>query len=503
MSPSRPLNVLYVTPECAPWAKTGGLGDVSAALPRALCELGHDVRILMPAYRPLRPLLGGARARHAWPAEGPWPAAELVEVDADGLRLLLLDCPGFYDRLGSPYGDPSGRDFEDSLRRFAFLSWVASRLAAGHAPAVVGDWKVDVLHANDWPTALAVAYLRDAATTAATLFTIHNLAFQGIFPADRADWLPLPPHCLTVDGLMHWGDLCLMKAGLQFADLVTTVSPRYAAEIQTEAYGCGLDGLLRARAADLHGVVNGVDGAWNPERDPMIPQRYGPATLGLKALNKSRLLQRLGLPPGSGMLFGVVSRLTAQKGIDLVLDNVDSLVRNGHQLVVLGKGDAGMEAALQAAAARHPDHVRVVLGFDESLAHWIEAGADAFLMPSRFEPCGLNQMYSQAYGTPPIVRATGGLADTVDDAAHDGSRGTGFCFDEPTGWALGQVIDRAERLWRSEGAWNAVQQRGMVRDFSWAASAHRHADLYRQAVARRAPAEAPLASPPSSNDGRP
>lgn len=484
MPTAAPLKILFVTPECAPWAKTGGLGDVSAALPQALARLGHDVRVLMPAYRSLRPLLAQASHRVAWPADGPWPAAEVVAVEAGGLSLWLLDCPGFFDRDGSPYGDPAGVDFEDGLRRFAFLSQVAARLAAGATGPGPAGWVADVLHANDWPTGLAPAYLAERpGRRTASVFTIHNFAFQGLFPLTLAAPLGLPSGWLNIDGLLHWDQMSLLKAGVRYADAVTTVSPTYAREIQAPETGLGLDGLMRARSAHLHGILNGIDtSAWNPATDPLLPHPYDAARLPAKALNKQALQQRAGLVEAPGrMLFGLVSRLTEQKGVDLVLDVVDGVVAAGHQLVVLGKGDARFEDALRAAQARHPTHVAAMIGFDEGVAHLIEAGADAFLMPSRFEPCGLNQMYSQAYGTPPIVRATGGLADSVTDARHPD--GTGFLFQEATAHALWEAITRAAAMHADAPAWRALQQRGMARPFGWHTSATQYEAVYRDRLA--------------------
>ncbi len=499
---ANPLRILFVTPECAPWVKSGGLGDVSAALPQALRALWHEVRVLMPAYRPLRPLLATSRKRYTVPADGPWPEAQLVEVHAEGLNLLLLDCPGFYDRPGSAYGNTDGVDFEDGLRRFAFLSHVAARVASGGGAAFGLKWKADVLHANDWPTGLAMAYLQEIEQERAKeggehrtagVFTIHNLAFQGLFPVKGAAAIHLPQSWLNIEGLLHWEKLCLLKAGIRYADAVTTVSPTYAREIQTPEMGCGLDGLIRARAERLHGILNGIDGAtWNPAHDARLTKPYSAATLADKAVNKRALQQEVGLAIGSDegggrgpMLFGTVSRLTEQKGLDLVLANIDWLVNAGHQLVILGRGDASLERALLEAAARHPSRVAVIVGFDETLAHRIEAGADAFLMPSRFEPCGLNQMYSQAYGTPPIVHATGGLADSVDDVPEGpegpegDARGTGFRFDRTTPEALRGAMERAVRLWHNPPAWSALQLRAMAREFDWEFSARQYESMYR------------------------
>jgi len=479
-----PLSILFVTPECAPWVKTGGLGDVSAALPKALSRLGHDVRVLMPAYRSMRPMLAAAKRRHVLPAEGPWPEAVLAEVATDGQRLLLLDCPGFYDRAGGPYADPGGLDFEDVLRRFAFLAHVSARVAAGR----VAGPAVDVLHANDWPTGLAPAFLRQLQPEPRTLsvFTVHNLAFQGMFPMAQALSLGLPHAWMQLDGLRHWDQVCLLKGGLRFSDLITTVSPTYAREIQTAEAGCGLDGVLRERAADVYGILNGIDTAeWNPASDTFLAAPYDAADLGPKRTNRFVLQREAGLDTDApGMLFGLVSRLTDQKGVDLVQEVTPWLVAEGHQLVLLGKGDAGIEARWLELAARFPGRVAVTLGFDEGRAHRIEAGADAFLMPSRFEPCGLNQMYSQAYGTLPVVRRTGGLADSVIDAEN--ADGDGFVFDAPTPDALRDAMARAARLFADPAAWARVQRRAMALDRDWAASARRYEELFRERRSARA-----------------
>lgn len=485
-----PLSILFVTPECAPWVKTGGLGDVSAALPKALARLGHEVRVLMPAYRPLRAMLPVAKRRHVLAADGPWPEATLAEVATDGLRLLLLDCPGFYDRAGGPYADPGGLDFEDALRRFAFLADVAARVASGE----VAGPAVDVLHANDWPTGLAPAFLRQRQPEPRTLsvFTVHNLAFQGMFPMAQARSLGLPDAWMQLDGLRHWDQVCLLKGGLRFADVVTTVSPTYAQEIQTPEAGCGLDGVLRERAADVAGILNGIDTAeWNPATDGFLAAPYGSSNLAAKRINRLALQREAGLDAeGPGVLFGLVSRLTDQKGVDLVLEVVPWLVAEGHQLVLLGKGDAGLEARWLELAARHPGRVAVTLGFDEGRAHRIEAGADVFLMPSRFEPCGLNQMYSHAYGTLPVVRRTGGLADSVVDV--DLPDGNGIVFDAPTADGLREAMARAARLFADAPAWEAVQRRAMALDRGWAASARRYEALYRErAFSAASPAAAP------------
>lgn len=476
------LKILFVTPECAPWVKTGGLGDVSAALPAALSSLGHDVRVLMPAYRSLARLANEGSQRMSLPAQGVWPACDLVQVPAQGFSLWLLDCPSLFGLPGGPYGDEHGMDHASNAERFGLLSVVAARIASGASPWK--EWRADVLHANDWPTGLAAAYLKGMpGPRSRSVFTIHNLAFQGNFPPDRQRVLDIPNSWMQVEGegVLHWDRISMMKAALRHADVITTVSPTYAREIQEEALGFGMDGMLRARKADLHGILNGIDTqVWNPVSDTQIPLRYGAGCLADKAGNKQALQSELGLAvTPHAPLFGVVSRLTDQKGIDLILDNLAWLLKQGAQLVVLGSGEGRYEQRLREAAAQSPSAVAVRTGFNEKLAHWIEAGVDAFLMPSRFEPCGLNQMYSQAYGTLPIVRATGGLADSVRDA--DGPDGTGFVFEEDSAEALREALVRALGCYAEPSMWRALQQRAMAQDFGWPRSAERYVALYRSA----------------------
>ncbi|KAF1049876.1 glycogen synthase GlgA [Xylophilus sp.] len=474
------MKVLFATPETAPWVKTGGLGDVSAALPPALAALGHDVAVLLPAYAGLERIAGDLAGVFSLPAEGPWPAAQLLRlrIGGGGTTLLLLACPALYARPGTPYGAPGGGDHPDNALRFGLLARVAALLGTAGSP--IPGWQAGVVHANDWPSALVPLYLRQAreagdATAARSVLTIHNLAFQGVYPMEKADLLGIAPRHRGVDGVEFWGQLSMLKAGLQFADAITTVSPTYAREIQTEAQGFALDGVLRAHAARLHGVINGIDTAvWNPATDPLIAARYDAARLGGKAACKAALQARLKLAAEPGaLLFGLVGRLTAQKGIDLVVAGAGGLLARGGQLAVLGSGDAALQAALADLAARHPGRVGAAIGFDETLAHQIEAGADCFLMPSRFEPCGLNQMYSQAYGTPPLVAPVGGLADTVDDGV------TGFVMREAGSQsAFDEAMARVAAAWRKPGDWWRIQRAGMQRDFSWARPAADYAALY-------------------------
>lgn len=479
------MNVLFLTPEYAPWVKTGGLGDVSGALPPALAALGHDVRVLVPAYR----------AFAALPADLPrttvveiaardgWPAARIDSVpQPGGVTLLLLDCPELYDHEGGPYLDAQGKDHWNNARRFGFLARVGAWLATESSPWAA--WRPDVLHGHDWTCGLAPFYLhlarRQGLATAASTITIHNLAFQGLFWMADADMLGIPAEWRQVDGVEFYGLISMLKAGLQFSDAITTVSPTYAREIQTEALGVGLHGLLQSRADRLHGILNGIDtDVWDPEGDPLLPKRYRTGAMGGKAVCKAVLQRDCGLTVSpDALLFGLVGRLTEQKGIDLIVGALPWILAQGAQLVVLGQGDAALQEALRAAAAEHPTQVSVQTGFDETCAHRIEAGADVFLMPSRYEPCGLNQMYSQRYGTPPLVHATGGLADSVVDMSAGRQTGTGIVIHEPTVLALTEGLDRVRVAFADKLLWQALRRNGMRQDFGWETSASRYGALY-------------------------
>lgn len=479
------LNILFATSEMAPWVKTGGLGDVSAALPAALRQAGHDVRVLLPRYPALQAAFPDAPPLADLPALAPaLPPARLLGAEADGLPLLLLDCPPLYANPGNPYLDSYGDDRHDNPLRFGLLSRVAALLGQEHSPI---DWQADVVHSNDWQSALAAAYLHYQGG-AASVVTVHNIAFQGCFSRHYLADLGLPEHAWRFDAAEYHGQLCFLKAGLQFASQISTVSPTYAREIQDEQFGYGLAPLLRYRAAALHGILNGIDtDIWNPATDPNLAHPYSAQRLAGKARNKAALQQEMGLEVSATQpLFGVVSRLTHQKGLDLLLAIADDLAALPAQLVVLGSGDAELEAGFVALAERHPRRIAVKLGFDERLAHRIEAGADSFLMPSRFEPCGLNQMYSLHYGTPPVVTATGGLADTVVDvgeASLASRTANGFLLESATAPALWSAMQRVCRTWRDRQLWQRIQQNGMRQDFSWKHAAHAYIALYRQAIA--------------------
>jgi starch synthase len=475
------FRVLFATPECAPWIKTGGLGDVSAGLPAALETRGLDMRVLVPAYRPVLAAAGHRREIASFPAAAAFPAARLFEAPLPtGVPAWLIDCPELYDRDGGPYQDPAGRDWPDNAVRFGLLARVAAVLARQSPLA----WRPHVLHCNDWQTGLAPAYLHFAGGAhAATLICVHNLGFQGLFPAEVVAEVGLPAASFTADGIEFYGRASFLKAALVYADAITTVSPTYAREIQREPLGFGMQGLLAARADRLHGILNGIDvRAWNPLADRLIPRRYDSTRLDAKPENKRALQERTGLPSTTDVpLFGFVGRLTEQKGADLLVEAAPRLAALPAQLAALGAGSRELEASLRAVARAHPGSVAVEIGFDEPLAHLIEAGADAFVMPSRFEPCGLNQMYSQRYGTPPIGHATGGLCDSIVDctpATLAAGTATGFLFREPTAAALLDAIGRAVAAYRDPPTWRALQRSGMAKDFSWDAAAREYLQLY-------------------------
>lgn len=475
------IKVLFVVSEIAPWVKTGGLGDVAAALPPAMHAAGIDVRILLPAYPALKAAFPDAVPLTSFSALGHTATLHAATI-AQGMPLYLLECDACFGRLGNPYLGPDGDGWPDNALRFGLLSRVAALLAGGASPL---DWRPDILHCNDWQTALAPAYLhylpQQAGTVkrAATVMTIHNLAFQGLFGRELLSALDLPDHAWAMDGVEYYGQLSFLKAGLQFADAITTVSPTYAREIQTAAAGMGLDGLLRYRARRLTGILNGIDTRqWDPATDPYLATTYAVDRLAGKSANKAALRAEMGLAATKKMpLVGIVSRLTEQKGLDLVIDIARELAALPVQLAVLGNGEHEMEAAFRTLTAQWPGQFAVHIGFEERLAHRIEAGADLFLMPSRFEPCGLNQMYSLRYGTPPIVHATGGLADTVIDAA-DTRHGNGFVFSHVTPAALLATIRRAVALWHNTPRWKTLQRRGMSADFSWNSPTQHYTDLY-------------------------
>lgn len=487
------MRVLYATSECYPLVKTGGLADVSAALPPALNAAGADVRLLMPGYPAV---LNGLSNLHEvgeliTDLPGCDRARLLLGRTADGVLAYALDAPSLYNRPGNPYLGPDGQDWPDNPLRFAALAWVAAGFAA--LESYDPWWRPDVLHGHDWQAGLIPAYIalrpdRFAGPfRPATVQTIHNIAYQGNFGAWMMGDIGLPSTSFRVDGVEYYGSIGYLKSGCYYADRLTTVSPTYAHEIQTAEHGTGLQGLLATRSDVLSGILNGVDyGIWDPSRDPHIAARYTPEDLGGKDACKADLQSAFGLERRPDVpLAAVVSRLTWHKGLDLVLDAAAQWIAWGGQLVVLGSGDPASEAGFRHLAQWHPQSVGVRIGYDEPLSHRIQAGADLFLVPSRSEPCGLTQMYALKYGTLPLVRHTGGLADTVIDAnpaaANDGSA-TGFQFVNASVQELLWSLRRAMNLYRKPERWQTMQRRAMTRDFGWSGPAEEYMELYRGAL---------------------
>lgn len=479
------LRVLSVTSELHPLIKTGGLADVAGALPGALARQDVAVRSLLPAYPQVLRAIPRAKSVHSYKALFGGPA-RLLMAKLNGLDLLLLDSPSLFgNRDGGPYGDLTGHDWSDNWRRFAALSAVAADVAAG----AVKGWQADLVHAHDWQGAMTAPYVRfGRAGRTPVVLTVHNLAFQGRFDARIFPDLGLPQSTFSVDGVEYYGGVGYLKAGLQYADAITTVSPTYADEIRTPAFGMGLDGLLRGRGSAVQGIVNGIDSVeWDPATDPHLAAGYSARSLGPRAANRRAIEKRFALKRGKGPIFAIVSRLTWQKGTDLLVDSIEHLVAHGGRLVVLGSGDSAFEGALLAAAHRHRGAIGVVTGYDEPLAHLIQAGADAILIPSRFEPCGLTQLYGLRYGTVPIAARTGGLADTIVDAneaALASGAATGILHPAASGDALKAAISRAIALYWQPGVWQAIRKQGMRADYGWDRSSARYAALYRSLVAR-------------------
>lgn len=490
-----PLRILFVSTEVSPFARTGGLGDVNGALPQVLAALGHDVRIAMPLYQTLRdgdfpltellsdlqvPLVTGTRTARVWQTHFPERDGTATRVPVYG-----IEQDDFFARPGL-YGNSDG-DYPDNALRFTFFSRAALALVERLA------WFPQIFHCHDWHTGLVPAFVRflpglDARSArAASVFTIHNFAYQGIFPNWTFALTGLPPFLFQPEGLEFYGSLNFMKAGLSCADRLTTVSPSYAEEIGSPALGFGLDGCIRTRRSALVGILNGADYAvWNPETDPLIAAPYSAEDLSGKLACKRALLHEYGLSDEPDMpVLGMVTRLVDQKGIDLVAGALNALLELGCRLVILGSGESRYEAFLTQQGWAHPERVGVRVGFDEALAHQIEAGSDCFLMPSRYEPCGLNQIYSLRYGTVPIVRATGGLRDTVVPFDANTGQGTGFVFEEATPEALAGAVRAALAAFADPAAWQRLMRRGMAQDFSWTRSARRYLDLYQDLVAVR------------------
>ena len=481
------MRVLSVASEVFPLVKTGGLADVVGALPAALAEHGVEMRTLVPGYPAVLERLDRSESvHHLFELMG--GPARILSASAAGLDLFVLDAPHLYVRPGGLYSDRQGRDFADNAQRFAALAWAGAAIAGG----IVQNYWPDILHAHDWQAGLLPAYLHYAGSDAtASVITVHNLAFQGWFPAEVRSTLGLPPEAMSIDAAEYFGGIGFLKAGLRFADRITTVSPTYATEIRTPEGGMGLDGLLRARENVVSGILNGIDeSVWDPANDPHLAAGYSSDALERRAENRAALRRRFGLTgEGSGILFGIVSRLTEQKGIDLVIASLARMLAEGADLVVLGSGDRKLEQAFQAAAESAPGRVALVLGYDEPLAHLIQGGADAILVPSRFEPCGLTQLCAQRYGALPVVARVGGLNDSVVDAnelALAAGVATGFQFSPVTLEALEHAIGRAAACWKKPEQWRRLQRNAMAMPVGWNNAAARYAELYRDVKAERA-----------------
>jgi starch synthase len=480
------MRILMVASEAVPFAKTGGLADVAGALPRALVRLGHQVDVVMPRYRGVT---AGQSIDRITVALGTQVAiAELHATTVDGARMIFVDHPEYYDR-DYLYG-AVGHDYPDNPERFAFLVQAALNWAASAG----GGY--DIAHLHDWQTGLfpvlasRMFRTHEAIRRLPAVFTIHNLAYQGIFDASWLPRLGLGWDLMRIDAAEYWGRISFLKAGIVFSRLITTVSPRYATEIQTPELGFGFDGILRHRAADLVGILNGIDyDQWDPANDPHLPVPFSASKLEGKEAAKRRVLEIYGLPATAEVtrrpLIGLISRLVDQKGFDLLATIADDLPRLPATFVLLGTGERRYEDLWLALAARHPARIGVKIGFDETLAHLVEGGSDLFLMPSRFEPCGLNQMYSLRYGTVPLVRATGGLADTVRNYDPLTGEGTGFTFDEYSPQALLGTLRWAIGVFEDRAAWRRLQQAGMRQDHSWEASAGEYVKVYERAAVPR------------------
>jgi len=472
------MRILLVASECAPFVKTGGLADVVGALPKALGTLGIDARILLPAYANLSPR---PEIDVRYPVTGLHGAMLSVgAARAEGLDLLLLEAPHLYDRPGGPYLSPDGYDWPDNHRRFGTLGLAAANIAREG----VGDWRPDVVHLHDWQAGLAAAYLKlDDAPAPPVATTIHNIAFQGLFDASERRELGLPEHAFNPEGYEFYGRIGFLKAGLVYADRITTVSPTYADELMSPEFGMGLEGVVASRQGDLTGIVNGIDTTvWDPANDPMLDTCFSAEAVGGKVVNRTALRSELGLSTDApGPLVCVISRLTRQKGLDLLLEVLPGLVESGLQFAVLGTGETDLEQGFRAAETHYRGSVSTVIDFDERLAHRMQAGADAIVVPSRFEPCGLTQLCGLRYGTLPVVARTGGLADTVidaNDAALAVGCATGFQFAPGSAEALARALLRARDALANRDLWTTMVRRAMQHPVGWEASAAKYANLY-------------------------
>ncbi|PLW78664.1 glycogen synthase GlgA [Cohaesibacter celericrescens] len=481
------MNVLFVASECAPFVKTGGLADVIGSVPKALEQLDNTVKILIPAYPALKDWIkhGDLLLELEDLFGGP---ARVYSVRAKGLNLLLLEAAHLFDRKGTIYLDEEGYDWEDNAIRFGALSLIGAKIGLDG----IGGWKPDVINAHDWQAGLVPVYLRQSGRKAPpVVMTIHNIAFQGLFDGALRGPLGLSSGLFTPDGFEYWGHIGYLKGGIAMADKITTVSPTYAEELLTPEFGMGLEGLLRSRQSDLTGILNGIDlDIWNPETDKALTKTFTAKTLKRKAANRTRVEEKFGLASNpDAPLFCVISRLTTQKGLDLLLKSIPTLIKRGARLAVLGTGDKKLEDDYRAMADRFPESVSVEIGYDEELSHMLQGGSDAILIPSRFEPCGLTQLYGLRYGTIPVVARTGGLADTVIDAnsaALTASCATGIQFSPITIETLEKAINRTCDLFKEPKHWRVMMRRAMEQEVGWDHSAKLYKQLFSSLIEERA-----------------
>ena len=476
--------VLYASSEVYPFMKTGGLADVAQSLPTSIRSMGADIRVIMPNYGSLNI------------AESNCELVAQFKVNQDQVRLLetcipntsvpviLVDSPRWFEREGNPYLDSEGAPWPDNAHRFALFSRVICMVALNQASL---EWSPNLVHCNDWQTGLALALLRSEGVSKGLIFTIHNIAYQGVFPYTDFQSLKLPDELWSIDTLEYYGQMCFLKGGITCSNQLNTVSPRFAEEIQTTEYGFGMDGLLRSLSGKLSGVINGVDlNEWSPKKDKHISHFYDMESLEIKAENKLELQQQFNFIVDKSIpLFASITRLVEQKGIDLIVEILKKLLVLDVQIIMLGSGDEEIENRLLEIARANKNKFHVVIGYDETLAHRLTAAADIYLMPSRFEPCGLNQMYSQIYGTVPVVRKTGGLADTVVDYKDElqaGNTATGFVFEENRSDELFEAITKALDCYADKKLWRQIQLNGMKQDYSWQSSARKYLSIYEKAL---------------------
>jgi starch synthase len=470
-----PSKILYVTPEISDFVKVGGLGDVSAALPRAI-RACCDVRVLLPGYRQVLQRCRTLEPVGRLDGLASIPQCDIAEVRMpDGLLAYVVLAPSLYDRDGTPYGTTQGQDWRDNDVRFARLALAAAEIAGGHAQLA---WRPDLLHLNDWPTALAAGYMAWRNIAVPSLLTIHNLAYQGIFERECLGRLGIPAAAFHLDGVEFHGKVSFLKAGIACASEISTVSMTYANEITTKEFGCGLDGLLKLRADQgrLTGIINGIDDSWDPSLGDRIASPFDARNLGGKDRNAEKVRAAFGLAVSRGPLFAVVSRLVHQKGFDLMIGAAETVVREGGQIAIMGQGEAVVERELGLLAKRHPGNIALKVGFDEVEARCMFAGSDFLLMPSRFEPCGLSQMYAQRFGSLPIARRTGGLADSIEDGL------TGFLFGSDSVDGCLEAVRRALNVFGSRDIFAAMRRLAMARNFSWSRSAGSYQDIYARVI---------------------